>query len=75
MMMEGKLIVTTLAFMSLAIACTFASMSGFYIDNGHDKTVLHQELSPEDQMEVEHEILDLLGLPDRPRKKHPPSLE
>lgn len=48
----------------------FASMSGFYIDNGYDKTVLHQELSLEDQIEVEHEILDLLGLPDRPKKKH-----
>lgn len=47
-----------------------ASLSGFYIDNGHDKTVLHHELSPEDQLEVEHEILDLLGLPDRPRRKH-----
>lgn len=50
------------------------SMSGIYIDNGYDKTELQQELSPEDQLEVEHEILDLLGLPDRPRRKHAPSL-
>lgn len=46
------------------------SLSGFYVDNGLDQTVMHRALSPDDAQEVEHEILELLGLPDRPRKKH-----
>lgn len=49
-----------------------AAMSGFYVDNGLDQTVMHRMLSPNDAQHVEHEILELLGLPDRPprRNKH-----
>lgn len=48
-----------------------ASLSGFYVDNGLDQTVMHRMLSPKDAEHVEHEILELLGLPDRPpRRKH-----
>lgn len=46
------------------------SLSGFYVDNGMDQTIMHQPLSMDDAQEVEHEILELLGLPDRPRRKH-----
>nr|AHH30785.1 glass bottom boat [Clogmia albipunctata] len=45
-----------------------ARLSGFYTDNGIDRTVLHRTMDRDDQQEVEHEILELLGLPDRPRK-------
>lgn len=45
------------------------SVSGVYVDNG-DQTVMHHALTADDTEEVEREILELLGLPDRPRKKH-----
>lgn len=51
------------------IYCVYASFSGIYVDNGH-QTVLHHQLSRDETHEVEHEILELLGLPDRPRKRH-----
>lgn len=43
-------------------------MSGVYVDNGFDQTVVHRVASPRDKRNVENEILNLLGLPDRPRK-------
>ncbi|XP_055712600.1 protein 60A [Phlebotomus papatasi] len=54
----------------LIIRLTLASLSGIYVDNGVDQTVLHRTLTQDDQQEVEHEILELLGLPDRPRRRH-----
>lgn len=45
-------------------------MSGLYIDNGFDQTVVHHVVSQREKREVEHEILNLLGLPDRPRSRH-----
>lgn len=50
------------------IFCVFASLSGIYIDNGH-QTMLQHQLTRDETQEVEHEILDLLGLADRPRRK------
>lgn len=50
------------------IYCVFASLSGIYVDDGH-QTILQHQLSRDETQEVEHEILDLLGLADRPRKK------
>ncbi|EGI59270.1 PREDICTED: protein 60A isoform X1 [Acromyrmex echinatior] len=42
-------------------------ISGLYVDNGFDQTVVHRVVSQREKYEVEHEILNLLGLPDRPR--------
>lgn len=42
-------------------------MSGLYVDNGFDQTVVHRVVTHREKREVEHEILNLLGLPDRPR--------
>jgi len=42
-------------------------ISGLYVDNGFDQTVVHRVVSQHEKREVEHEILNLLGLPDRPR--------
>ncbi|KYN44416.1 Protein 60A [Trachymyrmex septentrionalis] len=42
-------------------------LSGLYVDNGFDQTVVHRVVSQYEKREVEHEILNLLGLPDRPR--------
>lgn len=47
----------------------FASLSGIYVDDGM-QTILSHQLSSAETHEVEHEILELLGLPDRPRKRH-----
>lgn len=41
-------------------------ISGLYVDNGFDQTVIHRVVSQREKHEVEHEILNLLGLPDRP---------
>lgn len=51
------------------VYCVLASTSGIYVDNGQ-QTVLHHQLTRDETHEVEHEILELLGLPDRPRKRH-----
>lgn len=50
------------------ISYTCASHSGIYVDDGY-QTVLHHQLSRDETHEVEHEILELLGLADRPRRK------
>lgn len=54
-----------------------ARLSGLYVDNGLDQTVIHRVVSQRERREVEHEILNLLGLPDRPRgiAGHPPQVK
>jgi bone morphogenetic protein 7 len=54
---------------SVLIFGVSTSLSGIYYDNGY-QTVLNHELNSAETHEVEHEILELLGLPDRPRKRH-----
>ncbi|XP_058792921.1 protein 60A [Phymastichus coffea] len=50
--------------------------SGLYVDNGHDQTVVHRVVSRQEKREVEHEILNLLGLPDRPpARQHAPQVK
>ncbi|XP_026757262.1 protein 60A [Galleria mellonella] len=44
-----------------------ASLSGLYIDNGVDQTVIHHSMTRHERLVVEHEILELLGLGERPR--------
>lgn len=47
----------------------YGGLSGLYVDEG-DQTVMHHALTSDDTEEVEREILELLGLPDRPRKRN-----
>lgn len=47
-----------------------ASQSGIYIDNGVDQTIMHRALDEDDKMNVSYEILEFLGLSERPRRKH-----
>lgn len=60
-------------FISFFVGCVLvlcgATLSGLYIDNGLDQTVIQRALSKQEKKEVEHEILNLLGLPDRPRSR------
>ncbi|PSN54809.1 Protein 60A [Blattella germanica] len=52
---------------------THAALSGLYVDNGVDRTVMARSLSRSERQEVEHEILNLLGLPSRPARAPPNS--
>lgn len=65
--MIRNILLVNLVILSL-IYCVYASFSGIYVDDGH-QTVLQHRLSRDETDEVEHEILDLLGLADRPRRK------
>ncbi|XP_055845986.1 protein 60A-like [Episyrphus balteatus] len=47
-----------------------ASQSGIYMDNGVDQTIMHRILDDSERIDVEDEILEFLGLPERPRRKH-----
>ncbi|XP_053593820.1 protein 60A-like [Microplitis demolitor] len=49
------------------VPVTSSRISGLYVDNGLDQTVVHRVLTKREKRDVEHEILNLLGLPDRPR--------
>ncbi|KXJ77555.1 hypothetical protein RP20_CCG007219 [Aedes albopictus] len=52
------------------IYCVHGGLSGLYVDNGAGQTVMDTMMSSNEQLEIEHEILELLGLPERPRKRH-----
>lgn len=62
-----NILLVNLVVLSL-IYCVYASLSGIYVDDGQ-QTVLQHQLSRDETHEVEHEILELLGLADRPRRK------
>lgn len=47
-----------------------ASPSGIYVDNGRDQTVMHHMLDDEEKMAAAYDILEFMGLPERPRRKH-----
>lgn len=53
----------------LTIPCQ-CSLSGLYMSNGLDQTMIQRVMSTEEKILLEHEILDLLGLPTRPKKRH-----
>ncbi|VVD04327.1 protein 60A [Leptidea sinapis] len=54
---------------------TDAALSGLYIDNGVDQTVIQHSMTRYERQVVEHEILELLGLGERPRRSQPPPLD
>lgn len=59
----------------LLSAAADAALSGLYVDNGVDQTIIHHSLTRHERLVVEHEILDLLGLGVRPRRTRTRSLE
>lgn len=61
------LLVPAILATSLSGSARAERISGLYVDNGFDQTVVHRVVSQREKREVEHEILNLLGLPDRPR--------
>lgn len=52
-----------------------AALSGLYIDNGVDQTIIHHSMTRHERQVVEHEILELLGLGERPRRSEAPPLD
>lgn len=59
----------------LFIMTVEAVLSGLYIDNGVDQTVIHHSMTRHERLVVEHEILELLGLGERPRRSQAPPLD
>jgi bone morphogenetic protein 7 len=57
----------------LVPALTSAVLSGLYVDNGVDRTEMARALTRSERREVEHEILSLLGLSNRPSRAPPGS--
>ncbi|KAH8400855.1 hypothetical protein KR009_001415 [Drosophila setifemur] len=55
-----------LIFVATAPACIEATQSGIYIDNGRDQTIMHRVLSEDDKLDVSYEILEFLGIAERP---------
>lgn len=47
-----------------------SSLSGLYTDNGFDQTALHHEMTLDDQNSMKQDILELLGLPNRPKEQN-----
>lgn len=46
----------------------FTTNSGLYVDNGIDQTVIQRVLSRKEKLQFEREMLNLLGLPRKPRR-------
>lgn len=47
---------------------TSAAFSGLYVDNGKGQTVMQRGISRREKMQFERDMLDLLGLPGKPRR-------
>lgn len=63
------------ACLALFTVAAQATLSGLYIDNGVDQTVIHHSMTRDERKVVEVEILELLGLGERPRGPRAPPLE
>ncbi|KAG6446263.1 protein 60A [Manduca sexta] len=73
--MTGSKLAWWYAYLSLFTIVAEAVLSGLYIDNGVDQTVIHHSMTRHERMVVEHEILELLGLGERPRRSRTPPLD
>ncbi|XP_001603876.1 protein 60A [Nasonia vitripennis] len=67
-MSRSERLLLPIALLALAGSGCSERTSGLYVDNGYDQTVVHRVITQREKREVEHEILNLLGLPDRPPK-------
>lgn len=50
------------------VGYVFAAFSGVYVDNGEGQTVMQEGISRQEKLQFERDMLDLLGLPSKPRK-------
>lgn len=58
----------TLVCLLLQTPLIFSSAPGIYVDNGFDQTTIDMAMTTQEKREMELEILNLLGLPNRPRR-------
>ncbi|KAG8291315.1 protein 60A [Homalodisca vitripennis] len=61
-----RFVICQLSFSYVLLMCN-CRMSGLYIDNGIDQTLVQRFMTRQEKREVENEILNLLGLQNRPR--------
>ncbi|GBP90487.1 Protein 60A [Eumeta japonica] len=61
--------------LAVLVGAAQALLSGLYIDNGVDQTVIHHAMTRNERLVVEHEILELLGLGARPRRARARALD
>ncbi|KAH8233104.1 hypothetical protein KR026_004335 [Drosophila bipectinata] len=61
----GLILTVFLATTPIAIEAT---QSGIYVDNGRDQTIMQRVLSEDDKLDVSYEILEFLGIADRPTR-------
>lgn len=47
---------------------TWTSRPGIYVDNGFDQTVMDMAITEREKRDMELQFLNLLGLPERPRR-------
>lgn len=59
----------------LAVRVCLGSSPGIYVDNGFDQTIIDMAMTKSEKRDVELQILNLLGLPDRPRRINNPALK
>lgn len=59
---------TTLLCLLLQVGFDLGSPPGIYVDNGLDQTIIDMAMTKQEKREMELEILNLLGLPNRPRR-------
>ena len=70
-----RILSVILLLLHLNILTICVRKSGVYMDNGFDQTIVHEVLSDKERVELEQEMLNLLGLPEKPqhtRRKLPP---
>lgn len=67
--------VIVLFILLLAVSCVCGRLSGIYLDNGLDQTVIQKLLTKQEKRHIEQEILNLLGLPNRPKPMMPMHLD
>lgn len=60
-------LVLCLLFVCVSV-CFSHPPAGLYVDNGLDQTIIERIMTKQERREMELEILNLLGLPNRPRR-------
>lgn len=67
--MRSVIVTLVLCFLFVRLSVVSSTpRAGIYIDNGYDQTAIEHLMTVDEKKEIEVEILNLLGLPNRPRK-------